>query len=239
MNWELTAESVLREENIRLQRQILYMRKLFDLYMDPEVAKILLEKQQIPLERAGKEYELTVMFADIRNFTYLVQHLTPLESWAFLTEYFDMVADVVASWRGILDKFIGDGALVVFGGPVSLESPSLTAVSAAIEIQKRFEELLGRWALMSDIFLQIGLGVGISRGVMCFGNVGSGRRLDYTVVGAAVNIAQRLASDTVSGQILVTETVYGDIAGKVPAREEKIRVLRGLEQTFRLYSILT
>jgi len=155
-----------------------------------------------------------------------------------LTEFFDMVADIVSSWHGILDKFIGDAALVVFGAPVHHETPNLSAVSAAIEIQNEFELLRAKWALKSELFIQIGLGIGVSRGEMYMGNVGSGRRLDYTVVGADVNIAQRLASETVAGQILVTESVYGDVAGKVSLHEEKTRILRGLEKQIRLYSIV-
>ena len=111
-------------------------------------------------------------------------------------------------------------------------------MSAALEIQKKFEVLRARWALKSELFMQIGLGIGISRGKMFLGNVGSGRRLDYTVVGADVNIAQRLASETAAGQILITESVYCDVVGKVSIQGEKTRLLRGVEKKIQLYSII-
>ncbi len=95
-----------------------------------------------------------------------------------------------------------------------------------------------RWALKSEHFMQIGLGIGISRGDMYLGNVGSGRRLDYTVVGADVTIAQRLASDTVADQILLTYSVYCDVAGIITVQEKKNRLLRGLEKKIRIYSII-
>lgn len=214
------------------------MRTLFEQYMAPEVAAILFKQQEGMLEPAEEVQEITVLFADIRNFTFLVQHLPLQESRDFLTEFFDMVADVVASWQGILDKFIGDAALVIFGAPVPQERPNLSAVSAALEIQERFKIVCSRWALKSELFEQIGLGIGISRGEIYMGNVGSGRRLDYTVVGADVNIAQRLASETVAGQILITESVYCDVAGKVSVQEEKIKFLRGLEKKIQIYSIV-
>lgn len=231
------TESDLREENVHLHQQALKMRTLFEQYMAPEVAEILLSREDAMVEIIGDVQEITVLFADIRNFTFLVQHLPLQESRAFLTEFFDIVADIVSLWKGTLDKFIGDAALVIFGAPVSQDSPSFSAVSAAIEIQKAFEELRVRWSLKSEHFMQIGLGIGISRGDMYLGNVGSGRRLDYTVVGADVNIAQRLASDTVAGQILITDSVYCDVADRISTQEEKNRLLRGLEKKIRLYSI--
>ncbi len=232
------VESDLREENICLNKQVLKIRTLFEQYMAPEVAAILLNQQEAMLEVVGEVQEITVLFADIRNFTFLVQYLPLQESREFLTEFFDMVAEVVSSWQGILDKFIGDAALAIFGAPVHHDSPNLSAVSAALEIQKRFEALRARWALKSDLFMQIGLGVGVSRGEMFLGNVGSGRRLDFTVVGADVNIAQRLASETVAGQILITESVYCDVMDKVSIQEEKTRLLRGMERKIQLYSII-
>lgn len=235
---ETLAEADLREENIRLNKQVLKMRTLFEQYMAPEVAALLFEQQEGMLQITGEVQDVTVLFADIRNFTFLVQHLSLQESRDFLTEFFDMVADVVASWQGILDKFIGDAALVIFGAPVPQERPNLSAVSAALEIQERFKIVCSRWALKSELFEQIGLGIGISRGEIYMGNVGSGRRLDYTVVGADVNIAQRLASETVAGQILITESVYCDVAGKVSVQEEKIKFLRGLEKKIQIYSIV-
>ncbi|MBU0663272.1 MAG: adenylate/guanylate cyclase domain-containing response regulator [Proteobacteria bacterium] len=232
------ADYDLQEENIRLNKQVSKMRTLFEQYMAPEVAAILLDQQKSISEVAGEVQEITVLFADIRNFTFLVQYLPLQESREFLTEFFDMVADVVSSWHGILDKFIGDAALAIFGAPVPHGSPSLSAVSAALEIQKSFEVLRARWALTSDLFMQIGLGIGVSRGEMFLGNVGSGRRLDYTVIGADVNIAQRLASETVAGQILITESVYCDVVDKVSIQEEKTRLLRGMEKKIQIYSII-
>lgn len=232
------TESDLREENIRLQKQAVKMQTIFEQYMAPEVAAVLLNRQESLAEVVGEVQELTVLFVDIRNFTFLVQHLPLQESRAFLTDFFDIVADAVSSWKGTLDKFIGDAALAIFGAPVSQDSPSFSAVSAAMEIQKGFELLRVRWALKSELFMQIGLGIGISRGEMYWGDVGSGHRRDYTVVGADVNIAQRLAADTVAGQILITEPVCADVADKISIQEEKTRSLRGLDNKIRLYSII-
>jgi len=232
------TEVELREENSNLQKQLLQMRSLLGKYLAPEVATILLNRMETKNKITGGTQEVTVLFADIRNFTFLVQHLPLQESQAFLTDFFDMVADVIATWHGTLDKFIGDAVLALFGAPVTQESPNLSAISAALEIQKNFESLRNQWQLQSELFAQIGLGIGISRGPMYLGDVGSGRRLDYTVVGADVNIAQRLASETTAGQILITESVYNDVVDRCSVQEEKTRLLRGMENKIKLYSII-
>jgi len=232
------TETELREENNDLRKQTLQMRTLMEQYLSPEVTSILMDRQKTPSETTGGVQEVTVLFADIRNFTLLVQHLPLTEAQAFLTDFFDMVADIIASWSGTLDKFIGDAAMALFGAPKPHNSPNLSAVSAALEIQKGFEVLQNQWALKSEFFMQIGLGIGISRGPMYLGDVGSRRRLDYTVIGADVNIAQRLASETTAGQILITDSVYSDVAGKCTIQEEKTRSLRGLERSVQIYSII-
>lgn len=232
------VETNLQEKNVNLQKELAQMRVLLGQYMAPEVVKILLERGHPASRFSGRVQEITVLFADIRNFTLLIQHLPLLKAQQFLTNFFDMTAEVIASRNGTLDKFIGDAALALFGAPIEQEAPSWSAVSAAIEIQQNFENLRSEWGQESALFAQIGLGIGISRGAMYLGDVGSSRRLDYTVIGADVNIAQRLASETTAGQILVTESVHREVADRCSIQEEKNRQLRGLDKTIRLYSIV-
>lgn len=232
------TETELREETNDLRKQNRQMRTLLEQYLSPEVASILINRYHTPCESSGRVEELTVLFCDIRNFTLLLQHLPLSEAQAFLTDYFDLVADIIAAWHGTLVKFIGDASLALFGAPEPHPSPNLSAVSAALKIQEGFEILRNQWAVKSVFFLQIGLGIGISRGPMYFGDVGSSRRLDYTVIGTDVNIAQRLASETSAGQILITDSVYGDVADQCTIQEEKTRLLRGLEKTVQVYSIV-
>ncbi len=236
----ICAQAIMSLENVEYMmecEQNIRMRALFEQYVAPEVAEILIDSHQNIMDVGGVK-DITVLFADIRNFTLLVQHLAPEELRTFLTEFFDLFAEVIFSWKGTLDKFMGDAALVVFGAPVALESPCMSAVSAAIEILQYFEKLKTDWTDRASVFAQVGLGIGISRGEMFHGNVGSSRRLDYTVIGTDVNIAQRLASDSESGQILLTERVCSEIKDHFPLREEPPRILRGLEKKIRLYSII-
>lgn len=218
-----------REKNIRT-------RVLFEQYVSPEIAEILLGSCENPMEIGGV-HELSLLFADIRNFTLAVQHLSHHDIHLFLTEFFDLFSEVVFSRKGTLDKFMGDAALVAYGAPIKLENASDAAIYTAVELTKGFEKLCCKWLEKYDVFRNLGLGIGISRGDVFFGNVGSSRRLDYTVIGTDVNIAQRLASSTESGKILITETVYNDVKDSFPMQEEASRILRGLEYEIKLYSI--
>ncbi|MGW8194005.1 MAG: adenylate/guanylate cyclase domain-containing protein [Desulforhopalus sp.] len=218
-----------REENSRI-------RALLEQYVSPEVSLMLLEASQ-DLLNVGSVEELTVLFADIRNFTLLVQHLEPSQIREFLNAYFDFFSSIVFSAHGMLDKFMGDGALVIFGAPVRIATPDLDAVTAAQEIMTGFERLRAKWIVRKKVFRQVGLGIGISRGPMFLGNVGSAKRLDYTVIGADVNIAQRLASETEPGRILITDKVHRRLGGKFTVSAEQSMQLRGIEEPVNVYSV--
>lgn len=218
-----------REENSRI-------RTLLEQYVSPEVFNMLVETNQ-DLLNVGSVQDLTVLFADIRNFTLLVQHLQPSQMREFLNAFFDIFSSVVFSGQGMLDKFMGDGALVIFGAPVKIANPSVDAVTAALKIMEAFAALRAQWISRAKVFDQVGLGIGISRGPMFLGNVGSSRRLDYTVIGTDVNIAQRLASETESGQILITDRVYECLAGRFESKAERPMSLRGIESPVIVYSV--
>jgi adenylate cyclase len=229
MALENVASLKERENNIR-------MRAMLEQYVAPEVADLLIKSNQNLLDIGGIQ-EITVLFADIRNFTLLVQHLPPEKLRVFLNSFFDIFSDVIFFWKGTLDKFMGDAVLAIFGAPIAIENPTVAAVSAAAQILLEFESLREKWMSTTTLFRNIGLGIGMSRGKMFLGNVGSSRRLDYTVIGTDVNVAQRLAADTLSGQILITESVRQELGAIFPLKEEKARVLRGLEKEMMLYSI--
>jgi adenylate cyclase len=218
-----------REQNVRT-------KALFEQYVAPEVAEILLSSGKDIMDIGGVR-EISILFADIRNFTFAVQHLSHEEIHLFLTEFFDLFAEVAFSWKGTLDKFMGDAALVAFGAPINLEEPSYAAVCTGVSVAQGFEKLRLKWLTKNDIFKELGLGIGITRGEVFHGNVGSSRRLDYTVIGTDVNIAQRLADQTQSGRILITKAVYEDVKGKFTVTKEANVQLRGVEGEVALYSI--
>ena len=235
----IVTQAMMALENIRSMREReedCRVRALLEQYVSPEVSNMLVKSRQDPLD-IGSVQQLTVLFADIRNFTLLVQHLDPGQLRVFLNSFFDMFADIVFSRQGMLDKFMGDAALVIFGAPAKIINPNVSAASAALQIMANFEVLRVLWEEKNKIFAKVGLGIGISRGPMFLGNVGSSKRLDYTVIGSDVNIAQRLASETASGQILITDRVQATLSEEFSVKSEKDMLLRGMESEVTVYSL--
>jgi adenylate cyclase len=235
----ISSQAVMALENFRImdeKAEKIRMRTLFEQYVAPEVAEVLISHERNPME-VGEIKEITVLFADIRKFTHLVRHL-PLETLrSLLNNFFDLLTDVIFRFKGTLDKFMGDAVLAIFGAPNHLDEPQDAAVSAAMEMLKRFDQLKKKWPSVEDPFAQIGFGIGISSGEMFLGNVGSQKRLDYTVIGTDVNIAQRLASEAASGQILITESVKTQLNSIFCITQESSRLLKGLDKPIPVFSV--
>lgn len=212
------------------------VRALLEQYVSPEVSKLLAQSRQ-DLMDVGSIKDLTVLFADIRNFTLLVQQISPRHLREFLNIFFEILTSVVFSHKGMLDKFMGDAALVVFGAPVNLTYPTLSAVTVAGELVKKFRDLQTSWAIDHPVFNEISLGVGISRGPLFLGNIGSIRRVDYTVIGTEVNVSQRLASEMDVGQILLTQQAYEDVGAAFSFESLGPTLLRGMTSTIEVYKL--
>jgi adenylate cyclase len=235
----ICGQAVMALENLRIMEEKAEktrMRVILEQYVSPEVANILISHGQNLME-VGEIRDITVLFADIRNFTPLVQSL-PLETLrSFLNDFFNLITEIIFNFDGTLDKFMGDALLAFFGAPISLKEPNSSAVGSAIMMHKAFTELREKWAAENDEIREVGLGVGISSGNIFLGNVGSRRRFDYTVIGVEVNIAQRLASVAESGQTLITRNVKDRLNSGVIVTEESSRILKGLKEPVSIFSI--
>jgi adenylate cyclase len=236
----ICSQAAMALENVSAlqeREQAIRLRTLFEQYVAPEVAEFLINQKESMLD-VGEMKDLTLLFADIRNFTGLVEHLPPAELRIFLNQFFELFANTVFTAKGTLDKFMGDAALVLFGAPVTIEKPGEAAVDTAIQILSGFKALRERWLDKSSYFKNISIGIGISSGMVYLGNVGSERRLDFTVIGTDVNVAQRLASETNSGKILITESVFAAVVSSYNLKDEGECMLRGLEQPIQVYSVI-
>jgi adenylate cyclase len=132
---------------------------------------------------------------------------------------------------------MGDAVLAFFGAPVPLVEPEKAAVDSALLMHKMFKELKEAWTVEAAELSRIGLGIGISSGPVFLGNVGSKRRLDYTVIGTDVNIAQRLASWAALDEILITETVKRGLDKTFAVIQGSSRMLKGLEKEIPVFSV--
>jgi len=232
-------QAVMALENLRIMEEKAEktrMRTILEQYVSPEVASILISHGQNPIE-IGEIKDITVLFADIRNFTPLVQSLPLKVLRALLNDFFNLFTEIIFEFDGTLDKFMGDALLAFFGAPVPLKEPDNSAVGSAILMHKIFTELKEVWSNENNEIGEIGLGIGINSGDIFLGNVGSQRRFDYTVIGIEVNIAQRLAADARSGEILVTQRVRNKLGPQFNVQHESSRLLKGLKEPIPVFSI--
>jgi adenylate cyclase len=188
----------------QLRRESL-VRSNFERYFAPDVAASIAEQQQ-DIELGGEKRQVTILFSDIRGFTSLSEELSPAAIANLLTEYFTEMVDIIFEFGGTLDKFIGDAVMALWGAPVSQPGDQERALEAAIAMQHGVAELNAKW--LQEGRPSIGVGIGINHGDVFVGNIGSQRRLEYTVIGDAVNVASRLSSKAGAGEILISEPFY-------------------------------
>jgi adenylate cyclase len=153
----------------------------------------------------GEHRECAVLVAGLRGFKVHSEHLPPEHLVSDLNEFFGRMADVVHDHQGTLDKFNGDSLQAVWGAPVPFEDKELRALKCALDLHAALGDLnrerLARGALPLD------LGIGINAGIVVSGNLGSERRVDYTIIGSEVAVAQKLCGLAASGETLVTESI--------------------------------
>jgi adenylate cyclase len=196
------------------------------------VEKILASPDEIRL--GGENQTATILFADIRGFTRLSERLPPQKVVELLNEYFSEMTDLIFENGGTLDKYLGDGIMALFGAPWAKPDDAQRAVKTASAMQRAMLALNLQWQARGQEPLQIG--VGINTGQVTAGNIGSSRRMDYTVIGDAVNLASRLCAHAAGGQILISESTFREI-GSPALRLESIRV-KGKTAPVEVFEIL-
>lgn len=214
-----------------------HVERLFSMYVSPKVAhEALKNTDQIRL--GGEPVEASVLFADIAGFTALGEQLAPAMLSELLNEYFNVIALAAQACSGHVDKYIGDCAMLVFGAPARDETHSLNAVRCAVLIQHLITELNSRRSTTGEIPLQFH--ISCNSGPMLAGNMGAQDRMEYTVLGDAVNLASRLSAIAEPGQILISTAMAEPLLGQghILARENNTVLLRGKEKPVSTMEVL-
>ncbi|HEX2449624.1 MAG TPA: adenylate/guanylate cyclase domain-containing protein [Gemmatimonadales bacterium] len=219
------ADRLQREETVRAN---------FERYFAPNVAAEIARHQQA-IRLGGDRRPMTVLFADIRNFTAMAEQMEPDAIAALLTDYFTEMVEVIFEHGGTLDKFIGDALMALWGAPMAQPNDAHRAYQAAVAMQQTVEGLNQRWRAAGRP--TIAVGIGINYGEVFVGNIGSHRRLEYTVIGDVVNVAQRLSAEAGPGDILVSEDFRRAVAGPVDAEHMPGTGLKGKTQTVEVFRV--
>jgi class 3 adenylate cyclase len=206
-------------------------------YVSRPVAEAVLQEQDAVPLGTGRRQRVTVMFTDIRGFTSLSERLAPEEVVAFLNTYFSRMVGAVFTFDGMLDKYIGDGMMAVFGAPIAHEDHALRAVKAAFRMRKELEALNVELKARGEPSLSIG--IGLHTGECVIGNIGTEQRLDYTAIGDTVNTASRIEGLTKEHQvdILVSADTWREVQTMVLSRSLPAVTLRGRSTPLDLYAL--
>jgi class 3 adenylate cyclase len=207
-------------------------RAVLNKVVSRDVAEELMKGE---VELGGESRLVTVLFADIRSFTPLTEGMEPQEVIALLNECMEYLSDAIDEEGGVVDKFIGDAVMAVFGAPVTQDDHARRAIAAAMRMRVGMATLNAIRAARGDKPLSIG--VGINSGVAVAGNMGSSNRMNYTVVGDVVNLASRLAGQAARGEILISGATLRIAGPGLKAPPLGGRALKGFSAEVEVYAV--
>jgi adenylate cyclase len=217
----------------RIRRETL-ARSNFERFFAPGLAARIASSPDA-VKLGGEKRQVAVLFSDIRGFTALSETMTPEEIATLLSEYFSEMVECVFRNNGTLDKFIGDAVMAQWGAPIGEPDDADRAMRAAIEMMNALDELNARWR--RDGRPELSIGIGLNFGEAFAGNIGSERRLEFTVIGDTVNTASRLCSAADGGEILLSEEFRAALREPPPLEERTPIELKGKSQRTALYCV--
>jgi adenylate cyclase len=224
----LTSERVERRQ----------VTDVFGRFVSPEVRDVIINQTlEDPdlIRPGGRQMEISVLFADIRGFTTISENLQPAEVVQILNQYLDSMEEQVFMQGGTLDKYTGDGMMVLFGAPLEQPDHAERAVRAALGMQRAAAEVSRR---RGETDCDIAYGIGITTGPAVVGHIGSQRRLDYTAVGDAVNLAARLEGQAPPRTILINRATYEAVRDLAIVEELLPVRVKGKAEPVPVYKVL-
>jgi adenylate cyclase len=222
-------EKIRREEMARSRLERFHSPEVVDLILSGGGEDVDEEALMAPNEKFA-----TILFTDIVSFTPLSERLAPAEVSVLLNQFFGRMTDIIFDYNGTLDKYIGDAIMAVFGAPIERENDAERAIMAALEMRKALFEMMED----TDEDRRFDIRIGINTGRVVAGNLGSPKRMDYSVIGDTVNTASRLESIAESNQILIGERTYQSVKDKFNIREIGTKSVKGKTQAVKVFEVL-
>jgi adenylate cyclase len=185
---------------------------------------------------ASHRREVTVVFCDLRGFTAFTDRSDPEEVMTVLREYHESVGELIFHYEGTLDRFIGDGIMIVFNDPIACDNHAERAVRLSLDMRERVNALAAKWRGRGH---ELGFGIGIASGYATLGLIGFERRREYTAIGRVTNLASRLCGSARPGQIVIAQPVYARVESNVEAAPLGELELKGFNRPMTAYQILS
>jgi len=231
------AQTAVTVETVKAHKRLAreeVARANYSRFMPEYVVQQLL-KDPDSFRLGGVNQIITVLFADIRGFTSISENENPEKVVGLLNHYFTAMTEIIFEHGGTLDKYIGDGLMALFGAPTATPDDAKNALNAAVAMQKRLVTLKAE--LAEQGFDRIAIGIGLHTGVATIGYIGSERRSEYTAIGDTVNLASRLESNTVGGQILISEATARAAGNIFPMIRREPLTVKNRKQPVDLFEV--
>jgi class 3 adenylate cyclase/HAMP domain-containing protein len=194
------------EERVATQLQEIGRISKLERFLAPQVAQLIASSDGAEALLASHRGEVTVVFCDLRGFTAFTESNEPEEVMNVLREYHAALGELIFHYEGTLDRYAGDGVMVLFNAPIPLPDHAKRAVRMAVEMRDAVGKLTQKWRSRGH---NLGFGIGIAVGYATLGQIGFDRRLEYAAVGSVTNLASRLCDEAKAGQIVVSQRAYG------------------------------
>ena len=223
---ERVAEQLAQIERIgRLQR-----------FLAPQVAQMIASSDPSDSLLASHRREVTVLFCDLRGFTAFTEASEPEEVMGVLREYHENLGELIFRYEGTLERFLGDGIMIVFNDPIPCDDHTERAVRLALDMRERVNELAKQWARVGHV---LGFGIGIASGYATLGQVGFEHRREYTAIGGVINLASRLCGEAKAGQIVISQRAFSAVEQSVGASHIGQLSLKGFNRPIDAYEVVS
>ena len=228
-SWNRTLEQRVVEQLAQIERVSRLKR-----FLSPQIAELILSSSPDDA-LASHRRQVTIAFCDLRGFTAFAEIAEPEEVMTVMREYHATLGSLIHEFDGTLERFVGDGIMVIFGDPIPCPDPCALAVRMAVAMRGRLSELSSRWRRESH---ELGFGIGIAHGYATLGAIGFEGRSEYSAIGTVVNLAARLCAEARDGQILIDSRVRAALEGRATAEPVGELTLKGLHRPIASYNVL-
>src|SRR5262245_31927511 len=226
--WNKMLKQRVADQRVQIERADRLKR-----FLAPQIAELILNRGDEGLLDSHRR-DITVVFGDLRGFTAFAETAEPEEVMAVLREYHTNLGPIVHKYEGTVERFIGDGFLVLFNDPIPCPDPSARAIRMAVEMRDCIAQLAGEWRKHGH---DLGFGIGIAHGYATLGPLGFEGRFEYSAIETVVNLAARLCAQAKTGQILIDPKVYSAVEPIVEIEPAGELMLKGLSRPIKAFEI--
>ena len=230
-NWNRMLEERVAEQITEIERIGRLKR-----FLAPQVAQMIASSDLPDSVLASHRQEITVLFCDLRGFTNFTETSEPEEVMAVLRDYHENLGELIFRYEGTLERFLGDGIMIVFNDPIPCVDHTERAVRLALDMRERVNALGTQWRRKGH---ELGFGIGIATGFATVGQIGFQERREYTAIGSVINLASRLCDEAGTGQIVIPARVLASVDQSVKVKALGELTLKGFDKPLAAYDVLS